>query len=120
MTALAAARSFEGAKTTRSHPFRFAALTSLALILPFLILQFRTGVSRSGALGVAVPFGRLWLLPTLSIGSSLRILRPPAGMGGRAATRLLFSVAIVLGAALLWGSLLADQLPCFLGVPNCD
>jgi hypothetical protein len=108
--------------TTGTRPFRFAALTSLALILPFVVIQALVGgVGREGVPGVAVLFGLLWLLPTLSIGSSLRMLRPPPGSGRMTPrTRLLLSAAIILAAAAVWGTLLADQLPCFLGVPNCD
>jgi hypothetical protein len=29
-------------------------------------------------------------------------------------------VAVVIGLALLWSAFVADQLPCFLAVPNCD
>ena len=107
--------------TTGTHPFRFAALASVALILPFAILQLRNGsVSRGGVVGVVALFGLLWLLPTLSIGTSLRLLRSPSGAGRIARGRLLLGVVIVVAAALLWSSLLADQFPCFLGAPNCD
>jgi hypothetical protein len=34
--------------------------------------------------------------------------------------KLFLSVALVLVLALTWGSLVADQMPCFVGVPNCD
>ena len=106
--------------TTGTHPFRFAALTSFALILPFAILQLRSGaMGREGAASVVALFGLLWLLPTLSIGTSLRLLRSPSGAGRIARGRLLLGVAIVLAAALIWASLLADQFPCILGVPNC-
>jgi len=106
--------------TTGTHPFRFAALTSFALILPFAILQLRSGaLGRDGAAGVLALFSLLWLLPTLSIGTSLRLLRSPSGAGRVARGRLLLGVAIVLAAALIWASLLADQFPCILGVPNC-
>ena len=107
--------------TTGTNPFRFAALTSFALILPFAILQLRSGaMGREGAASVVALFGLLWLLPTLSIGTSLRLLRSPSGAGRIARGRLMLGIVIVLVAALLWASLLADQFPCFLGVPNCD
>ena len=107
--------------TTGTHPFRFAALASVSLILPFAILQLRNGsVSRGGAAGVAASFALLWLLPTLSIGTSLRLLRSPSVAGRTARGRLLLGLVIVLAAALLWASLLADQFPCFLGAPNCE
>ena len=107
--------------TTGTHPFRFAALTSFALILPFAILQLNQNM-KCGALTFAVValFGLLWLLPTLSIGTSLRLLRSSSSAGRIARGRLLLGAAIVLAAALVWASLLADQFPCILGVPNCD
>ena len=106
--------------TIGSHPFRFAALTSLALLLPFLILEARHGLpGRGGAVGAVALFGLLWLLPTLSIGSSLRLIRHPSG-NGITRGRVLISAAIVLVAALVWGTILADQFTCFLGAPGCD
>jgi hypothetical protein len=107
--------------TTGAHPYRFAALASLALILPFAILEIRSGgVNRGGVIGVAALFALLWLLPTVSISSSFRLLRGPAGVNGLAFGRMLLAAAIVLTAAWLWGSLLVDQFPCFIGAPNCD
>lgn len=107
--------------TTGAHPYRFAALAGLALTLPFVILQIRAGgVSRSGVAGVALLFALLWLLPTVSISSSFRILRPPTGVRGRRIGRVLLAGAIVVVAAWIWGSLLVDQFPCFIGAPNCD
>ncbi len=34
--------------------------------------------------------------------------------------RLMPRVAIVVLIAWLWVGLVVDQMPCFLGVPNCD
>ena len=107
--------------TTGTHPYRFAALTSLALVLPFAILQIRSGSgSRGGMLGAALLFGILWFLPTVSIGSSLSMLRRPAGIGLSPRTRLLLSAVLVLGAAVIWGSLLAGHVPCVIGLASCD
>lgn len=106
--------------TTGAHPYRFAALAGLALILPFAILEIRSGgASRSGILGVAALLALLWLLPTVSISSSFRLLRRPAGVEGRPVGRVLLAAVIVLVAAWLWGSLLVAQFPCFIGTPNC-
>ena len=33
---------------------------------------------------------------------------------------LVLAVAILIAIAMTWGALLVDQIPCFLGVPNCD
>ena len=35
-------------------------------------------------------------------------------------TNLLFRVAFLALIAIIWAGILIDQLPCFLGVPNCD
>ena len=105
---------------TAAHPFRFAALAGLALILPFAIMQvINVGVSRDDAPDLLVLFGLLWLLPALSIGSGLRMLRPPAGEHSTR-SRIVAAAVISIVATALWGGLLADQMPCFLGVPNCD
>jgi len=33
---------------------------------------------------------------------------------------LLLAVAILTLIAMTWGGLLIDQIPCLMGVPNCD
>jgi hypothetical protein len=33
---------------------------------------------------------------------------------------LLLRIVFLLLIAWMWASLLIDQMPCFLGVPNCD
>jgi hypothetical protein len=33
---------------------------------------------------------------------------------------VLLAVAILVLIAMTWGALLVDQIPCFMGVPNCD
>jgi hypothetical protein len=33
---------------------------------------------------------------------------------------LLLRVAFLALIAWMWGGILIDQMPCFLGVPNCD
>jgi hypothetical protein len=106
---------------TAAHPFRFAALAGLALILPFAIMQvINVGVRRDDAPDLIVLFGLLWLLPALSIASGLRMLRPPAGSDTSRRSRIVIAAVISIAATALWGGLLADQMPCFLGVPNCD
>ena len=106
---------------TAAHPFRFAALAGLALILPFAIMQvINVGVRRDDAPDLIVLFGLLWLLPALSIASGLRMLRPPPGSDTSPRSRIVIAAVISIAATALWGGLLADQMPCFLGVPNCD
>ena len=88
---------------------KVAALASSVLVLPLLILEaLHTTLTRQNAPGLIVLFGLLWLLPALFVlilrTSGYRLLR----------------VAALLAIALFWGGVVADQMPCFLGVPNCD
>ena len=98
--------------------FRSATLVSLMLVLPFAILEsLHTTLTRQNAPGLAVLFALLWLLPlgfvlgTMFLVRNVRTAHPG---------KLLLGAAFVLVLAAMWGGLLLDQLPCFLGVPNCD
>lgn len=100
-----------------------ATLISFVLVLPFAFLEARNNiVTRQNAPGLLVLFGLLWLLPTAFI----FVLAPMAqtvraGHSLLAAPlKLLFRVAFLTLTATMWSSLLFDQLPCFLGYPNCD
>ncbi len=97
------------------------ALASSLLTLPFLLLEW---VNRHG-LGEPFPvvlFALLWLLPLvfiLVLQTLLRDLR--AGeIARRGSLRLLFRMAFLALTAWVWIALIADQMHCFLGVPNCD
>ncbi len=99
---------------------RGAALLGLLFVLPLAFLEFRYN---SDALrkpsDLLVLFGLLWLLPAsfFSItGSLVRAARTSGVVSGK----LFAGTAFLLLLAVLWGSLVADQLPCFLGTPNCD
>jgi hypothetical protein len=102
---------------------RPAVMIGFLLVLPFVVLEFLFNTpSWEGARGTAALFGFLWLLPTAFIvvlAPMARTLR--AGSGITAHPAALFArVAFLALVAMAWGSLLIDQLPCFLGVPNCD
>ena len=107
--------------STLKHP----ALAGAALALPFLALELtlnRSGFSPKYALDTAVLFGALWLLP-----AAFALIGLPLAHSARAGenvlatpARLLIKVALLVLIAALWISLLANQLPCFLGIPNCD
>ncbi len=100
-----------------------AALISLILVLPFAILEaVNNTITRQNAPGLIVLFGLLWLLPTAFI-----VILAPLARTVRAGNSLLANpiallvrVAFLALIAMMWGGVLIDQLPCFLGVPNCD
>jgi len=97
------------------------ATISFALVLPFMILELVNRRNFNFDFPIVL-FVLMWLLPlifitlatplvqNLRIGTSL--LANPAGT--------LIRVALMSVIVWLWLSLVADQMPCFLGVPNCD
>lgn len=102
---------------------RLAAVVSFALVLPLLILEaLNNTVTRQNAPDLALLFGTLWLLPAAFV----VILMPMArdARAGRSVTAgpvtLSLKVAFLALVATTWAWGLVDQLPCFLGVPNCD
>lgn len=100
-----------------------AALISFILVLPFAILEtLNNKITKQNAPGLVLLFCVLWLLPTvfiLILMPIVRTLRTGRSLMANP-TILLLRVAslTVIGTLWAWGFL--DQLPCFLGVPNCD
>lgn len=106
--------------TDMARRLRAPALVGFALVLPFLILEW---VNRRGIPGSfpIVLFGLLWLLPFLFTLVSTPIVRALSARSRSLAARFLLPRAVLLVfIAWFWVSVTVDQLPCFLGVPNCD
>jgi hypothetical protein len=97
------------------------ALISLLLVIPFMIMEV---VNKRGFNeGFPIPlFVMMWLLP-LSFILTLRPIVRYLRAGNSLITQpvsLLIRIVILVFVAWMWTSLLIDQMPCFLGVPNCD
>ena len=107
------------AKTIATN-FKSAMLISFILVLPFAILEsLNNTITRQNAPGLLVLFGLLWLLPMAFIVVLVPIVR--AGKSGVAnPINLLFRIAFLALIAMMWGGIIIDQLPCFMGAPNCD
>ena len=102
----------------------WAALISLIFVAPFAFLELRYNTETSrDLLHFPVPvFGLLWLLATafiIAIAPIVRTIRTGDRLLARP-VKLMFRLVFLALVAWMWGSLLIDQLPCFLGVPNCD
>jgi hypothetical protein len=94
---------------------RAAAIAAL-LVLPFAFLQARNGALTSGnAAGLTVLFTLLWLLPAAAVFLGTRVVRGAMPLPGRLA-----ATAFILALVMIWMAIVVDQMPCFLGVPNCD
>jgi hypothetical protein len=100
---------------------RSAVVISTLLVLPLMVLEL---VNR-GAYQEGFPtplFGVLWLLPMVFI-----VVLAPVVQRMRTGesllahpTSLILRVIILAVITWLWITILADQMPCFMGVQNCD
>jgi cation transport ATPase len=97
-----------------------AAVISGLLVLPLVLLEMinRRRFDESFPLFL---FAVLWLLPAIFILTLLPLVRSARDSERRrhpASLLARIAVLVLLGAA--WVSLMGDQMPCFLGVANCD
>lgn len=100
-----------------------AAVVSFIVVLPFALLEFAFGtVTGQGVPDLILLFGLLWLLAAAFI-----VVVMPVGQKMRAGDRvaakpfnLLLRVALSALILMMWVGVIIDQMPCFLGVPNCD
>lgn len=100
--------------------FRTPAFVGFAVVLPFLILELvnRRGLQEDFPV---VLFGLMWLLPFTFVLIVIPVVRGLSSQSRGLVARLLLPRAVLLiFIAWFWVRLTADQLPCFLGVPNCD
>ena len=105
--------------------FGSPAKIGLLLTVPFLVMELVfNGANRISVitpeylLGITFLFGILWALPT----GFLVMLRPilTAGDSGASPISILIRMVVLVALAVLWVAFIADQWPCFTGVPNCD
>lgn len=98
-----------------------SAVISSMLVMPLLFLEQVN--RRNFDEGFPLPlFVILWLLPlvfSLILFPILRSARAGSMLAsGRLGLLLKFSLLILVSS--LWIGIALDQMPCFLGVPNCD
>lgn len=109
---------------SRPNHFRWPVISSSLLVVPFMILEFvnrRTFSEFPQSFPIPL-FVTMWLLAFAFVYVLTRMMR-----GESARAKLVPAVAarllgiVVLGfIAYAWVGLVIDQMPCFLGVPNCD
>jgi len=100
---------------------RLPTTISFLLILPFMIME----VINRRSFNEDFPFPLfiiMWLLPVLFLLTGMPIVRNVRAGNSILASPviLLIRVVFLIFIAWFWASLLIDQMPCFLGVPNCD
>src|SRR5688500_12989985 len=99
-----------------------AALISAILVLPFVILEaVNQTITKQNVFGLVLMFSILWLLPTVFIVMLAPLVRNiKAGNIMTKPFALLLRVASLAVIGMMWTGMIVDQLPCFLGIPNCD
>ena len=101
--------------TARFSNLAVAAGLSLLFILPFAVLELR---NRPFNQDFPIPlFVVLFLLPLTFFLLLISIAR---NASGASRINVVLRVAAMAIIAFLWVGLVRDQMPCFLGVPNCD
>lgn len=98
-----------------------SAIVATLLVLPFVSLEVMNR-RRFDEQFPIVLFGSLWVLAMtffLALRPILERVRPEGTVRARPVA-LLVGVAYLILVAWLWVAILLDQMPCFLGVPNCD
>jgi len=100
---------------------RSPAIISFILVVPFMILELVN--RRNFHEGFPIPlFGFMWILPILVIITMMPIVRNIRAGNSILANPIVLLLRVVFLAfiAWMWVGILIDQMPCFLGVPNCD
>lgn len=100
---------------------RSPAIISLILVVPFMIMEAVN--RRNFDEGFPIPlFVIMWVLPIIFIVTLMPIVRSVRAGNSFIASpvNLLIRVVILVFIAWMWTGILIDQMPCFLGVPNCD
>ena len=103
------------------NDFKTAAFISFFLVFPFMIVELVNRRNFHEAFPFPL-FGILLLLPIIFILILSSIVRNVRAGNNIMANPIIFWLSIAFLALIfsVWAGTLIDQLPCFLGVPNCD
>jgi|SRR5687768_2708319 len=102
--------------------FGLPAIAGLVLVLPFMVLEY---VNTQGFKTLGFPvalFGAMWLLSFVFVFllmPTVRDIRSGAGITARPAS-LVVRAVLMISVGIIWVGLVSDQMPCFMGVTNCD
>lgn len=100
---------------------KLSALIGLFLVVPFIILELVNRPTLPEDFPIVL-FVFLWMLAVIFIFIVTPILRGfwrgNSILDNRGS--LLLRVALLIPIGWVWIAIVIDQMPCFLGVPNCD
>ena len=100
---------------------RTPAILSSVVVLPFVVLELVNRLRFHEDFPFPL-FGLMWLLALSFVIILMSIPRNQHTHDGSIANPLsvLPRVVLLILIAWLWIGIILDQMPCFLGVPNCD
>jgi hypothetical protein len=100
---------------------RWPAIISFLLITPFMVMEVVN--RRNFNEGFPIPlFVFMWLLPVLFFLTVMPVVRNIRARNRLIANPIVLVIRVAFLAFLvwLWFGVVMDQMPCFLGVLNCD
>lgn len=106
---------------TKIAPLVLAALLSTATIAPLVAMELRVNPGHSNFPYALFVF--LWLVAAAAVILSAPLVQAVVRHGITVMVRpaaLLLRVGLTVGLVWVWFLVVRDQMPCFLGVPNCD
>ena len=97
-----------------------AAIISGLLVLPLALLEVINRRRFDEPFPLPL-FAILWLLPAIFVLAVMPLVRRPGTTDRKMhPAGQLLRIALLVLLAVTWTGLMGDQMPCFLGVPNCD
>ena len=90
------------------------------IVLPLILLELVYAETVFSQFPIVL-FAFLWVLSTAFIALILAIIKNiRRRQPGLRPLPLMLQFAATIAVAVFWGVTVVDQMPCFLGVPNCD
>lgn len=102
-------------------PTLLSAALGLLSTLPFAVMEVVNRRGYGEEFPYALFFG-LWMMGSLFAATLIPVVRQVRGntLAQAHTATLILRGTILVFIAIGWFSLVADQMPCFLGVPGCD
>lgn len=101
--------------------FKSPAIIGLLFVIPFMIMEVVNTQNFNAVFNIPL-IGIMWLLPTIFIIILVPIVQNIQSGNSLMARpiSLFLRVTLLLFITWFWSNIVIDQMPCFLGVPNCD
>ena len=100
---------------------KLPVVVSFILVIPLVILELINQPASVHDFPFSL-FIVLWVLPilfTLILIPIVRNVREGTSLATKPLS-FIFNILLLLVITFMWFGILTDQMPCFMGVPNCD